>query len=105
MYSSWSCGLKASSRHGLLFHCSNIVKMFLTYCIYDEFIANITFRGPYMRDRHAKFVELAEARVNKTLKDIQLVGNLSNRSAYDFNDVEVRKIFNALQKALDLAKA
>jgi hypothetical protein len=58
-----------------------------------------------MRDRHAKFVELAEARVNKTLKDIQLVGNLSNRSAYDFNDGEVRKIFTALQKALESAKA
>lgn len=58
-----------------------------------------------MRDKHAKFVELAEARVNKALKDIQLVGNLSNRSAYDFDEAETRKIFNALQKGLDAAKA
>jgi hypothetical protein len=57
-----------------------------------------------MRNRRDKFVELAEARVNKTLKDIQLIGNLSNRSAYDFNEGDVRKIFGALQKALDAAK-
>lgn len=57
-----------------------------------------------MRNRRDKFVELAEARVSKTLKDIQLIGNLSNRSAYDFNEGDVRKIFNALQKALDSAK-
>jgi hypothetical protein len=54
--------------------------------------------------KREKFVELAEARVNKALKDIQLIGNLSNRSAYDFNDAEIRKIFGALQKALDTAK-
>ena len=57
-----------------------------------------------MRNKRDKFVELAEARVSKTLKDIQLIGNLSNRSAYDFNEGDVRKIFNALQKALDSAK-
>lgn len=57
-----------------------------------------------MRNKRDKFVELAEARVNKTLKDIQLIGNLSNRSAYDFNEGDVRKIFGALQKALDSSK-
>ncbi len=54
--------------------------------------------------KRQKFVELAEARVNKTLKDLQLIGNLSNRSAYEFSDADVRKIFVALQKALDSAK-
>lgn len=54
--------------------------------------------------KREKFVELAEARVNKTLKDLQLIGNLSNRSAYEFEEVDVRKMFNALQKALDTAK-
>jgi hypothetical protein len=52
-----------------------------------------------------KFVELAEARVNRTIKDLQLIGNLSNRAAYEFTDGDVRKIFAALQKALDTAKA
>jgi len=58
-----------------------------------------------MRNKREKFVELAEARVNKALKDIQLLGNLSNRSAYEFSEADVRKIFNALQKALDSAKS
>ena len=57
-----------------------------------------------VRDRRAKFVELAEARVNKTLKDLQLIGNLSNKSAYDFDEADVRKMFSTLQKALDAAK-
>ena len=58
-----------------------------------------------MRDRRAKFVELAEARVNRAIKDIQLIGNLSNRSAYAYTEEDVRKVFRALQKELDVAKA
>ena len=57
-----------------------------------------------MRDKRQKFVQLAEARVNKALKDIQLIGNLSNRSAYDYAEADVRKIFGALQRGLDTAK-
>ena len=57
-----------------------------------------------MNRKREKFVELAESRVNKTLKDIQLIGNLSNRSAYEFSESDVRKIFAALQRGLDDAK-
>ncbi len=58
-----------------------------------------------MRNKREKFVELAEARVSRTLKDLQLVGNLSNRSAYEFTDADVKKIFAALQKGLESARA
>jgi hypothetical protein len=58
-----------------------------------------------MGNKRNKFIELAEARVNKALKDMQLIGNLSNRSAYEFSETDVRKIFGALQKALENAKA
>ena len=58
-----------------------------------------------MRDKRGKFVELVEARVNRAIKDIQLIGNLSNRSAYAYTDEDVRKVFRALQKELDTAKA
>lgn len=57
-----------------------------------------------MRNKREKFVELAEARVSRALKDLQLIGNLSNRSAYEFNEADVRKIFSALQRGLDSAK-
>jgi len=56
-------------------------------------------------DRREKFVELAEKRVNKAMKDISLVGNLSNRSNYSYTDQDVKKIASALRKAVDEMKA
>lgn len=44
----------------------------------------------------AKFVELAGRRVTKVLNDIRLIGNLSNRSNYDYTEEDVAKIFRAL---------
>lgn len=58
-----------------------------------------------MRDKRGKFVELAESRVNRAIKDIRLIGNLSNRSAYAYSEDDIRKIFRALQKELHGAKS
>jgi hypothetical protein len=52
-----------------------------------------------------KFVHLAEKRVSKTLKDIKLVGNLSNKSNYTYTDQDAKKIYIALRKAIDEMKA
>ena len=52
-----------------------------------------------------KFVELAEKRVSRVLKDIKLIGNLSNKSNYSYKDEDVRKINSALKKALDELRA
>ena len=52
-----------------------------------------------------KFVDLAEKRVNKTLKDLKLIGNLSNKSNYVYTDQDVRKIYNVLKKGLEDMKA
>jgi len=49
----------------------------------------------------AKFVRLATKRVTNALKSIQLVGNLSNRSNYDYTEEDVQKIFRALQEELN----
>lgn len=49
---------------------------------------------------HEKFRRLAEARVNRALNDIRLIGNLSNRNNYDFTSEEVEKIFRALDSEL-----
>lgn len=51
-----------------------------------------------------KFVKLASARVSKALKDIQLIGNLSNRSNYDYTDEDVAKIFKALSDEISACK-
>ena len=56
-------------------------------------------------DPKEKFVELAEKRVNKTLKDIKLIGNLSNRSNYSYTEQDVKKIYGALTKAVDEMKS
>lgn len=52
-----------------------------------------------------KFVRLAETRVTKALKDIKLIGNLSNRSNYSYTEQDVRKIYATLKRALDDMKA
>jgi len=42
--------------------------------------------------------------MNRAIQDIRLIGNLSNRSAYEFENEDVKKIFLTLQKATDAAK-
>lgn len=58
-----------------------------------------------MRDPHGKFVELANKRVSKAIKDIRLIGNLGNRSLYKYSDHEIRKIFSALSAEIKASRA
>jgi hypothetical protein len=58
-----------------------------------------------MKLKREKFVELAEKRVSRALNDIRLIGNLSNRSAYEFTEEDVRKIFRVLQREMETAKS
>ena len=57
-----------------------------------------------MKNKSDKFIELANKRVNKTLKDIQLVGNLANKQNYEYNEQQVKQILKALQHELDNVK-
>jgi hypothetical protein len=52
-----------------------------------------------------KFRRLAEKRVVRTIKDIRLIGNLSNRSNYRYERAEVDKIFRVLERELKQARA
>ena len=58
-----------------------------------------------MSERREKFVNLAEKRVNKTIKQIQLIGNLSNKSAYEYYDTDIEAIFKELEKEISTARA
>lgn len=51
-------------------------------------------------DKERKFKELAEKRVNRALDAIRLIGNLSNRQNYSYDDGQVRKIVKALRDAI-----
>ena len=53
-----------------------------------------------MNDPRNKFKDLAEKRVIRTIKDLRLIGNLSNRSNYSYTEEDVRKIISALDKEL-----
>ena len=49
------------------------------------------------RDPRAKFVELANARVARAVKDLRLIGNLSNRRNYDYTEEEAKLILRTLE--------
>jgi hypothetical protein len=53
-----------------------------------------------MPKNREKFVELAEKRVRRAVKDINLIGNLSNRNNYEYADTDVNKIIVALEAAI-----
>lgn len=54
--------------------------------------------------KREKFVRLAEARTNKIIDMIQLLGNCSNLSTYEYTSQDVDKIFSAIESELREAK-
>lgn len=54
-----------------------------------------------MDTKRDNFKRIAEARTNKIIDMISLLGNLSNHSFYEYSDEEIEKIFAAIQSELD----
>lgn len=54
--------------------------------------------------KREKFIRLAESRVNKALKDIRLIGNLSNKNNYDYEQSDVNKIIGILEQEIKSVK-
>jgi hypothetical protein len=57
------------------------------------------------RNKRAKFVELAESRTVNAIRAIRVIGKLGNKSAYEYDDGDVKKILSALSKEVDALKA
>lgn len=57
------------------------------------------------QDKRAKFVELAESRTVSAIKAIRVIGKLGNKSAYEYEDADVKKIVTALSREVDALKA
>lgn len=55
--------------------------------------------------KRERFVRLAEARTNKILDMMKLLGNCSSKSNYEYSDEDVKKIFTALERELKETKA
>lgn len=54
--------------------------------------------------KREKFIRLAENRTNKILSTLVLLGNCSNTGAYEYNQKDIDKIFNAIQAQLNDTK-
>lgn len=54
--------------------------------------------------RTDRFRRVAEARVNKIIKMVRLLGNCSNTSVYAFTDEQIQQIFSTLQAELNCAQ-
>ena len=54
--------------------------------------------------KREKFVRLAEARTNKIIDMLQLLGNCSNTSAYEYTQQDIDKIFTAIETEVIEAK-
>ncbi len=50
--------------------------------------------------KREKFVRLAENRMNNALKQLELLGNLSNTRAYEYEMSDVEKIIKTLKNAI-----
>ena len=55
-------------------------------------------------DKKANFIRIAEARTNKIIESIALIGNLSNTSYYEYTPDQIEAMFSAIQEELDNQK-
>ncbi len=55
--------------------------------------------------KNQAFKRLANKRVNRVLRELRLIGNLSNRSNYNYSESEVKTIFSNIDEELRLAKS
>mgnify|MGYP006148160787 CR=1 FL=1 len=55
-------------------------------------------------DKNIKFKQLANARVNKAINTIKLIGNLSNKSIYSYTDTQSKQIISALENEIKVIK-
>ena len=54
--------------------------------------------------KREKFVRIAEARTNKILNMVDLLGNCSNPSIYEYSQSDVNQIFSAIENAIKDAR-
>jgi len=53
-----------------------------------------------LNNKRERFKRLAEYRTNEVLKRLRVLGNCSNRSAYEYNEEEIAKIFSEIERAV-----
>ncbi len=60
---------------------------------------------PQNETRTERFRRLASQRTNSIIDKLRLLGNLSNKSNYEYSEDDVRKILSAIENQLKITKA
>lgn len=58
-----------------------------------------------MTDKKNNFKRIAENRTNKIIDMLELLGNLSNTSFYEYSDADIEKIFGAIEEQLEKTRS
>ena len=75
--------------------------IFYKYYIFFIVILHKYDKLYYMKEEsNIKFKKLANARVNKAIKLIKLIGNLSNKSHYSYTQDDAEKIISTLNQEI-----
>jgi len=56
-------------------------------------------------EKRKRFRKLAVYRTNEVLKRLKILGNCANRSAYDYTEEEINKIFSEIERKVKEIKA
>lgn len=51
-------------------------------------------------EKRTRFKKLAVYRTNEVLKRLKVLGNCANRSAYEYNEEEIKRIFGVIDSKL-----
>lgn len=55
--------------------------------------------------KRERFKKLGVARTNEVLKKLKVLGNCANRSAYQYSEEEISKIFSEIERAVRETKS
>lgn len=62
-------------------------------------------QGHVRKSRRERFRDVATRRTRRLLGDIRRLANCANRSAYEYTDADVEKIFGAIEREVAAARA
>lgn len=57
------------------------------------------------KEKQERFRRLAQVRTDAVLQKVRILGNCANKSAYDYSEEEVNKMFGAIEEQLKVIKA
>ncbi len=55
--------------------------------------------------KRERFKRLATSRTTDVLKRLQVLSNCANRSAYEYSEMEINKIYSTIEKAIKDSKS